>query len=231
MISIAMPTYESFGRGVEFLKFHFELFLKQTYQDFEIVISDHSLDDKIENLCKEYGEMININYARNPENRGNFTDNTNKAIKRCKGDIIKILFQDDFLRDDRSLEKIDSAFTDEVEWLVTACEHTYDGVNFGRLHVPAYNDKIYTGNNTIGNPSVLSFRRHDDMPLFDERFIWAVDVDLYKRLYDKYGTPTILNEVTVVIRLWERQMTHLISNDRKEAEIALSTRKHEHIEK
>jgi len=66
--------------------------------------------------------------------------------------------------------------------------------------------------------------------LFDERFIWAVDVDLYKRLYDKYGTPTILNEVTVVIRLWERQMTHLISNDRKEAEISLSTRKHEHIE-
>tara|TARA_Y100000593_G_scaffold4019_1_gene7989 strand:- start:149049 stop:149744 length:696 start_codon:yes stop_codon:yes gene_type:complete len=227
MISIAMPTYESFGRGAEFLEKHFEMFMKQTYKDFEVVISDHSLDNTLEELCDKYKDRINISYERNPHNRGNFTDNTNRAIKRCKGDLVKVLFQDDFLRDEDSLRKIVEAFDNDTFWLVTSCEHTHNGVDFVERHDPVYNDKIYTGNNTIGNPSVLTMANLDDMPLFDERFVWAVDVDLYKRLHDKYGPPKILNEVTVVVRLWSRQMTHLIPADRKNKEIIFSTLKHE----
>ena len=77
-------------------------------------------------------------------------------MKRCKGNIIKVLFQDDFLWDEHSLAKINDAFDENTNWLVTSCEHTYDGVNFHRTHRPRYNDLIYTGKNTIGNPSVLS---------------------------------------------------------------------------
>ena len=226
MISIAMPTYESFGRGVEFLEFQFKKFLDQTYKDFEVVISDHSKDDNIENLCKEYDNSLDISYMRNEEKRGNFTDNTNRAMKRCKGDIIKVLFQDDFLWDEHSLDKINNAFDENTIWVVTSCEHTYDGINFHRRHNPRYNEQIYTGNNTIGNPSVLSIRRNDDMPYFDERMIWTVDVDYYKRLHDQYGPPVILNEVTVVIRLWDKQLTHLIPDQIKQREVALSAEKH-----
>jgi glycosyltransferase involved in cell wall biosynthesis len=226
MISIAMPTYESFGRGTEFLEFQFQKFRDQTYKDFEVVISDHSKDNNIENLCKKYDSILNINYARNEENRGNFTDNTNRAMKRCKGDIIKILFQDDFLWDEYSLEKINEAFDENTNWLVTSCEHTHDGVNFHRRHDPRYSEDIYTGNNTIGNPSVLSIRRNKDMLFFDARMLWTVDVDYYKRLYDKFGAPTILNDITVVIRLWDKQLTHLIPPQMKQREVALSIEKH-----
>lgn len=226
MISIAMPTYESFGRGTEFLEFQFQKFRDQTYKDFEVVISDHSKDNNIENLCKKYDSILNINYARNEENRGNFTDNTNRAMKRCKGDVIKILFQDDFLWDEYSLEKINEAFDENTNWLVTSCEHTHDGVNFHRRHDPRYSEDIYTGNNTIGNPSVLSIRRNKDMLFFDARMLWTVDVDYYKRLYDKFGAPTILNDITVVIRLWDKQLTHLIPPQMKQREVALSIEKH-----
>ena len=226
MISIAMPTYESFGRGVEFLEFQFQRFLEQTYKDFEVVISDHSKDDNIENLCKEYDNLINISYLRNELRRGNFTYNTNEAMKRCKGDIIKILYQDDFLWDKDSLQKIHDAFDEETKWLVTSCEHTNDGRTFNRHHQPTYNDEIYTGKNTIGNPSVLSVRRCEDMLYFDERMIWTVDVDYYKRLHDKFGPPVILDDITVVIRLWEKQMTHLIPSKIKQREVVLSTEKH-----
>ena len=70
MISIAMPTYETFGRGCEFLEFQFKKFMCQTYKDFEIVISDHSRNDDIKNLCEKYklnsqilnrGELIKTN--------------------------------------------------------------------------------------------------------------------------------------------------------------------------
>ena len=226
MISIAMPTYESFGRGVEFLEFQFQKFLAQVYKDFEVVISDHSKNDDIENLCKKYNDLLNINYARNEEKRGNFTYNTNKAMKRCKGNIIKILFQDDFLWDKNSLEKINNAFDENTNWLVTSCEHTNDGINFHRELRPTYNEKIYEGMNTIGNPSVLAVRNNAEMLFFDERMIWTVDVDYYKRLHDKFGAPNILNEVTVAIRLWDKQLTHLIPDKIKQREVALSAEKH-----
>jgi hypothetical protein len=64
------------------------------------------------------------------------------------------------------------------------------------------------------------------MLYFDERMIWTVDVDYYKRLHDKFGAPTILKEVTVAIRLWDKQLTHLIPAQIKQREVALSVEKH-----
>jgi len=228
MISIAMPVYESFGRGVEFLSHHFEKFETQTYKNFEVVISVHSKTDAIEDFCKNYKtDNFTVKYERNREKRGNFTFNTNKAMQRCTGKIIKILYQDDFLWDDNSLQKIEDSFDDETKWLVTSYAHTHDGQNFFNEETPVYNEKIYTGNNTIGNPSVLSVRNDDSLLMFDEKMIWAVDIDYYKRLHDNFGPPKILNEKTVAIRLWDKQMTHLIPPKRKAKEISMSIGKHE----
>jgi len=218
MISLVMPTYETFGKGRELLEFQFQKFLTQTYKDFEIVISDHSKNDEIENLCKDYQDKLPIRYYRNKLKRGNLSHNTNNAIKNCKGDIIKILFQDDFLWDNESLEKIASSFGDETHWLVTACEHTYDGINFHRKFVPQYNEEIYLGRNTIGNPSVMAFKNTEDIIYLDERLTWMVDVDFYKKMHDKFGSPKVLPEVTVVIRQWNKQLTHLIPPAIKEKE-------------
>ena len=45
-MSIAIPTYEVKGRGVEFLNDLFRTIEIQTFKDFEVVVSDHSKDDK-----------------------------------------------------------------------------------------------------------------------------------------------------------------------------------------
>ena len=42
IISVCIPSYEAKGKGVSFLKKNIEGILKQTYQNFEIVISDHA---------------------------------------------------------------------------------------------------------------------------------------------------------------------------------------------
>ena len=52
-ISICIPTYEYKGRGVEFLAELFDSIERQTFRDFDIVISDHSKDDVIEWLVTE----------------------------------------------------------------------------------------------------------------------------------------------------------------------------------
>ena len=62
MISVAIPAYESKGRAEEFARFQFEIFTKQTYKDFEVVISDHSRDNIIKNVCDEYQDRLNIKH-------------------------------------------------------------------------------------------------------------------------------------------------------------------------
>jgi glycosyltransferase involved in cell wall biosynthesis len=52
-ISICIPTYEFKGDGVKYLSELFDTLRVQTFQDFNIVVSDHSVDDEIHDFCKE----------------------------------------------------------------------------------------------------------------------------------------------------------------------------------
>ena len=227
MISIAIPAYESKGRAAEFAHFQFKKLLKQTYQDFEVVISDHSKDDVIKNICEEYKDRLNIVYLRNEEGHGLSSYNANNAIKHCKGAIIKFLWFDDFLWDDYSLQFTYESFDSNTNWLVSACQHTKDdGKTFYRLFAPRYNDQIYLGNNTISGPSVLSIRNTEDKIYFDDRLIWLMDVDYYKRLYDKYGMPKVLNKITVVNRDHPHQLSHIMDPKIKENEFYMMVGKH-----
>ena len=219
MISIAMPTYESFGRGHQFLEFQFKKFINQTFKDFEIVISDHSKDDKIKSMCEEYQDKLNIVYIHNPLYRGSLSHNTNNAIKNCKGDIIKILFLDDFLYEDDGLQKINDSFDKNINWVLSSCEHLSDASKklYNKV-TPEYSDKIVSGVNTIGNPSVVAFRNLKDNVLFDEKMTWTVDLDYYKRMHDRHGDPKIINDTVVIIRIWDKQMTNLIPQSVKQRE-------------
>ena len=48
--SVAIPTYGYGGKGYEFLVDNLEILNNQTFKDFEIVISDHSIDNTIYNI-------------------------------------------------------------------------------------------------------------------------------------------------------------------------------------
>ena len=130
--SIAIPTWESYGRGGEFLEDLLRTIEIQTLKNFEVCISDHSENNDVLDIVKTFEDKFSIVYSRNSEKRGNGPANTNKAIDMCSGDIIKVMFQDDFFYDDESLEKIDNKFnsTDKT-WLVSGCNHTQnDGHSF-----------------------------------------------------------------------------------------------------
>ena len=198
--------------GATYLSQSFERLAKQTFQDFEIVISDQSKDGAVKDVCNKNKDQFDIRYFQNT-NYGNWSDNINNAIKNAHGNIIKILFLDDLLYRDTSLEEIVQAFDlDKDQWLVTSCIHSKDLAHFFRICHPSYNDETILMKNTIGSPSVMAMR-NDNPLLFDTNILWSQDVDYYKRYYDKFGPPKILKEIGVIIRVHKNQVTHTLATE------------------
>lgn len=211
-ISICIPTYEMNGLGHVFLRHSFEILKNQTFKDFDVVVSDHSKDNLIQNLCEEYKNTLDISYHRNTTNFGSSSANINNAIKNAHGTLIKVLFQDDFLYSPHSLEDIVTNFdTTKDMWLVTPSEHTTDGVHFSRPFFPTYNNNIHLGKNTMSSPSVLTIRNKNPL-LFDEKLVWLMDCDYYKRCYNAYGLPKITKEINVVNRTGQHQVSNTVIN-------------------
>lgn len=217
-ISVAIPTYEMHGRGAEFLGHIFVGLRFQIFQDFEVVISDHSLDNGIENLCSSWVSQLRIKYLRNNYKRGSSSANLNNAISHCEGEWIKILFQDDFLYSDDSMQSL-SDFIDQnpkSKWIASACQHTRDGQNMYFEHFPRWNPMIRQGQNTISSPSVITFKNMGQNNVkFDENLLWLMDVDFYGKMFDRYGEPSYLNQVTVVNRVWEGSLSNTLSDVEK----------------
>lgn len=191
-ISVAIPIYDM-KNGDSFLRRIMQSLEMQTFRDFEIVITKD----------------------------GKMAENTNAAIKKCKGEIIKVLYQDDYLHHASSLQEIVDNF--KGGWLVTGCVHDNGDGQKWNPHYPVFSPD--DDDNYIGSPSVLAFENKDPL-LFDETMTWLLDHDLYKRLYARYGPPTILNSLNVVIGIGSHQVTNLLSDEVKMKEREYINKKH-----
>lgn len=192
-ISIAIPIYNMRDRDF-FLKRCLDSIYQQTFKDFEIVITE----------------------------KGQMAENTNAAIRASKGDLIKILYMDDYFAHKDALQRIVDSF--EGNWLATGCVH--DSSRNSELfnpHYPSYNDQIHLGHNTIGSPSVTTIKNGLDI-YFDETMTWLLDCDFYKRIYEQYGSPVLLNDINVVMGLGEHQATHILTD-------TLKLKEHEYMQK
>ena len=222
-MSLCIPTSDMQDKGYFFRRCLDSLW-NQSFQDFEIVVCDNSDDEFIFTICEWY--RTGIHYYKN-RIKG-MAQNTNECIKRSKGELIKILYMDDYMAHDRALEKIVRHF--KGQWLVSGCSHTIDdpmGVvkEHSNPHIPHYSLDICTGNNTIGSPSVMTIRNKKPL-LFDEEMTWLLDCDYYKRMYDLYGEPTILKDINVSIGLHRGQITNTLGYERKLQEQEYITKKY-----
>jgi glycosyltransferase involved in cell wall biosynthesis len=213
-ISICIPVWEQHGRGHIYLNELLNTILKQSYKNFNVILSDHSLNSEIEKIYLSYKDILDITYFKNPFNRGNGPANTNKSIINADGEIVKIMFQDDFFYQKNSLELIAREFEDKnCNWLVNGCNHTNDdGKTFERFMIPTWNDNIPYGVNTISSPSVLAFR-NENLCLFDENLEMLMDCEMYYQLYLKFGLPKILSEPLITNRGHQFQISTLYKKD------------------
>lgn len=217
--SLCIPAYDYNGNGIAFLENNFRKFEAQTFKNFEVVVSDHSVDKHIQELCDRWKIKLNLRYISNDRGRGYVSPNLNTAMSEARGEWIKIVFQDDFLFDENSLQRqFDFISQNEnIHWFATRFVHTFDGINFYRDFMPKWSDDIWTGNNTIGGPSVVTIK-NNSLIYFDEELNWLLDCDWYYKLFQKFGKPSIFPEITVVSRSNPDRLTNRITPEQKKLE-------------
>lgn len=197
------------GVGAAVLKYSLVAISNQTFKDFEVVVTDHSPDDNIEQLCETY---TFVRYIRNLEKRGNPASNTNLGISYCEGDYIKLLCQDDYLLDENSLAHcVNDIELSGSAWGFNSYWHTTDKINLERRHVPTFNDNIHLIN-TLGTPSALIMKNGLNIWM-DENLKYMYDCEFYKRVYEVHGLPNISMNDTMVNYIHKNQTTNTIVNN------------------
>ncbi len=201
-LSIVIPIHAGMKNGDYFLWRSIQSIMNQSFKDYEIVIVQE----------------------------GKMAENTNAGIRKAQGEIIKILFLDDYLAHKDALQVIVENFKDEDMWLATGCLHQRTGARDfyedpHSPHYPTYSEDIHTGNNTIGSPSVVAFRSGLDL-FFDEELSFLLDCDLYKRLHEAYGEPRLVNDLNVVIGLHDGQTSNTMPDSEKLEEFNYVISKH-----
>ncbi|GAA3491112.1 MULTISPECIES: glycosyltransferase family 2 protein [Streptomyces] len=90
-LSIGLPVHN----GEEYLAESLEALLGQTYEDFELVVSDNASTDATQDICRRYAEKDSrIRYLRLPRNVG-AAPNHNYVFTRCRGELFKWASHDD----------------------------------------------------------------------------------------------------------------------------------------
>lgn len=92
-VSIGIPVY----KGENFLENAIRSILAQTYQDWELIISDNDSPDNTGAIARKYSEQDKrIRYSRNPKNLG-ANANYNRCLELARGEYFKWMAHDDWI--------------------------------------------------------------------------------------------------------------------------------------
>jgi glycosyltransferase involved in cell wall biosynthesis len=95
-VSIGMPVYN----GENYLRESLTSILSQTFQDFELIISDNASTDSTETICREYAAKDGrVRYYRNDNNIG-AGPNHNRVFELARGEYFKWAAYDDICAPD-----------------------------------------------------------------------------------------------------------------------------------
>lgn len=98
LISICIPAY----KNAEYLSRLLESIVQQDFKDFDVIITDDSPDDILKELINKYNTILDITYIKNKTALGS-PANWNSAIVKARSEWIKIMHDDDWFNNEKSL--------------------------------------------------------------------------------------------------------------------------------
>ena len=209
MISVCIPVHIVHPNQLEYLREAIQSVLAQKGVSLEICISDDTRDARVSDICANLATQdVEIRYFEAIAGIG-LAANINSAIAIARGDIVKILFQDDYLNNPNVLKNNARRLKfSNAKWLVTGTIHLdqSSGLFLNRI-IPRINQQFLDGKNTFSSPSVAMFYREFFLP-FDIRLSYLLDCEWYVRMLHNFGKPVLKRSIDIVNRLHENQATH-----------------------
>jgi glycosyltransferase involved in cell wall biosynthesis len=119
-VTLGMPVYN----GDQFLASALESVLCQSFQDFELVISDNASTDRTAEICRDYeARDCRIRYSRNAKNIG-LVGNHNRLVELARGEFFMWVAHDDALDKDYVAKCVQSL--DSCPDAILCCSHVRD---------------------------------------------------------------------------------------------------------
>lgn len=228
LVSVIIPTHNR----CKLLKNAIDSILKQTYNDFEIVVVDDSSDDDTEKYVKLYKDK-RIKYVRNIISKGG-SGARNVGIKHSKGNYIAFLDDDDEWKFNKLEEQMDVFNSSKDIGLVyTGTNVIYNELGLSYKSIP-YKDGDLSEeimlNNYIGTTSTVVIKKNilEKSGYFDEQMPALQDYDLWIRICQLCKIKFIDKPL---VNYYNRGDLIQISNDTKKYAIALNKIKHKYNDK
>ncbi|TXH21716.1 MAG: glycosyltransferase family 2 protein [Chitinophagaceae bacterium] len=211
-ISICIPTYNRTDGLLRLLK-SIEI---QSFQDFEIVITDDSSNDDVFTLIKNKYDHLPIKYFKNISSLGT-PENWNEGVRKAKGAWIKIMHDDDWFSTPQALEII-VAHVKKTKKLFLFSNYTdviLDEDKKIPVKAPSFwlekilkDPVVLWARNHIGPPSVTMYHSSINMT-YDKDMKWLVDIDFYRRVMNEYGGE-LIPEQLICVGVGSTQVTQYV---------------------
>jgi glycosyltransferase involved in cell wall biosynthesis len=137
-VSVGLPVYN----GDNYLEQTLKSLTGQSFEDFELIISDNASTDRTEEICRDYAAIDNrIHYHRNAENLG-ACPNYNRIIPLARGDYFRWHAHDDLLEQQFLEYCVATLDQDSTAVLCHTKQHIIDEkgntirINDDRMHLP-----------------------------------------------------------------------------------------------
>ncbi|MFY7879730.1 MAG: glycosyltransferase family 2 protein [Lacibacter sp.] len=209
LISICIPAY----KRIAYLKRLLDSIDKQTFLNYEVIITDDSPDNSISDFLRQNNYSFIYQYIKNEPAKGTPL-NWLEGIKYAKGEWIKIIHDDDWLTNGNSLQLFANAISDSIDCIFSgyiayfeksdkAIDKTISLRRFQRIARHPY---FLFSSNELGPPSVVMFRR-SIRETYDPAFKWLVDIEAYIRIFNHYKC-VYINKPLITMSYNDTQVTN-----------------------
>lgn len=170
-VSIIMCSYNS----ADYVGKAIECILSQTYQDWELIISDdHSTDNSID-IIKPYLADTRIHLHVHEQNMG-YVKNKNTAMKRATGELVTQLDSDDLCPADRIAKQV-QVFIDNPEMKICGSEYMPIGVD----DQPLSDTEEFAAHKHSYKKDFIIYKPELEYPFWFPGLMWR------KELFEEFG--------------------------------------------
>lgn len=229
-VSVVVPAYNN----AEFLEQTIESILAQDFDDYELIVADHSSQDKTVDIIERYAGNPIVKILSPTPAGGGALENWNRVSGFARGEFVKLVCGDDVIAPSALREQVAALDANPSAVMVASPRALIDsngkvilrrrglaglrGLVPGRVAVRA---AVRAGTNIFGEPACVLFKRQllERVGGWDSQFPYLIDQATYTRILlhgDMVALPKVLASFRISSSQWSVRLA------RQQAEQALA---------